>query len=96
MIFKLNCDMRVIYFEFISKKNENKQYSLSSRSRKFLHDQKDEIYQQGIHEFTGMNQLAEQVVRYDLDDMDVCWLQRMNEEREEMGKKYLKHTTTSC
>ncbi|KAL5013057.1 hypothetical protein ScPMuIL_011608 [Solemya velum] len=62
-------------------------------SRKFLHDQKDEIYQQGIHEFTGMNQLAEQVVRYDLDDMDVCWLQRMNEEREEMGESFIHEWT---
>ena len=33
-----------------------------------------------------MSQLAEQVVRYDLDDLDVCWLQRVNEEREEIGK----------
>lgn len=37
-----------------------------------------------------MNQLAEQVVRYDLDDMDVCWLQRMNEEREETGAHSLR------
>eukprot|EP00106_Octopus_bimaculoides_P023462 XP_014790904.1 PREDICTED: protein Jade-1-like [Octopus bimaculoides] len=32
-----------------------------------------------------MQQLAEQVVRYDLDDIDVCWLTKVNEEREEMG-----------
>ena len=32
-----------------------------------------------------MSQLAEQVVRYDLDDLDVSWLQRVNEEREEIG-----------
>lgn len=47
---------------------------------------KDEIYKQGEHELTGMQQLAEQVVRYDLDDLDVCWLERMNDKRMELGK----------
>ena len=50
-----------------------------------MHSNKDETYRQGCHELTGMSQLAEQVVRYDLDDLDVCWLQRVNEEREEIG-----------
>ncbi|KAK3577242.1 hypothetical protein CHS0354_030523 [Potamilus streckersoni] len=54
--------------------------------KKYLHDTRDETYKQGIHELTGMQQLAEQVVRYDLDDLDVCWLQKVNEEREEMGE----------
>ena len=36
-----------------------------------------------------MSQLAEQVVRYDLDDLDVCWLQRVNEEREEIGNYWI-------
>ena len=54
--------------------------------KKLLHSTKDETYRQGCHELTGMSQLAEQVVRYDLDDLDVCWLQRVNEEREEIGK----------
>ncbi|KAL3880908.1 hypothetical protein ACJMK2_033112 [Sinanodonta woodiana] len=54
--------------------------------KKYLHDARDETYKQGIHELTGMQQLAEQVVRYDLDDLDVCWLQKVNEEREEMGE----------
>ena len=35
-----------------------------------------------------MSQLAEQVVRYDLDDLDVSWLQRVNEEREEIGIQF--------
>ncbi|XP_033743740.1 uncharacterized protein LOC117329742 [Pecten maximus] len=51
--------------------------------RKFLHATKDESFQQSIHEFTGMQQLSESVVRYDLDNLDVCWLQKANEEREE-------------
>ena len=40
-----------------------------------------------------MSQLAEQVVRYDLDDLDVAWLQRVNEEREEIGNS-LSHFVT--
>lgn len=54
--------------------------------KKFLHGQKDETYQLGQHELTGMAQLAEQVVRYDLDDLDVCWLQELNSQREEVGE----------
>lgn len=46
---------------------------------------KDETYQLGQHELTGMSQLAEQVVRYDLDDLDVSWLKQLNEQREEVG-----------
>ena len=56
-----------------------------ARPKKLLHSNKDETYRQGCHELTGMSQLAEQVVRYDLDDLDVCWLRRVNEEREEIG-----------
>ncbi|XP_071086875.1 protein Jade-3-like [Haliotis cracherodii] len=53
--------------------------------RKYLHATQDETFRQGIHELTGMQQLSEQVVRYDLDDLDVSWLELANEEREEMG-----------
>ena len=38
-----------------------------------------------MHELTGMSQMAEQVVRYDLDDLDVAWLRQLNEQREECG-----------
>ena len=54
--------------------------------RKFLHNAQDENYKQGIHELTLMQQLADQVVRYDLDEVDSCWLQRINDERLELGK----------
>ncbi|WAQ98834.1 JADE1-like protein [Mya arenaria] len=53
--------------------------------KKFLHALKDETYQLGQHELTGMSQLSEQVVRYDLDDLDVAWLQLLNEQRVECG-----------
>lgn len=54
--------------------------------KKYLHAMKDETYQLGMHELTGMSQLAEQVVRYDLDDLDVSWLKQLNEQREEVGE----------
>ncbi|XP_060564913.1 LOW QUALITY PROTEIN: protein Jade-3-like [Ruditapes philippinarum] len=54
--------------------------------KKFLHAQKDETYQLGQHELTGMSQLSEQVVRYDLDDLDVSWLKQLNVQREEVGE----------
>lgn len=54
--------------------------------RKYLHGSKDETFQQGIHELTGMQQLADQVIRYDLDDIDVCWLNLANEKREETSE----------
>lgn len=56
------------------------------RPRKLLHSCKDETYKQGDHELTGMQQLADQVVRYDLDDLDVSWLDSMNAERLGLGK----------
>lgn len=61
--------------------------------RKFLHGMKDEIYKQGDHELTGMQQLAEQVVRYDLDDLDVCWLERINDSRMELGQEVIHEWT---
>lgn len=33
-----------------------------------------------------MQQLADQVIRYDLDDIDVCWLNLVNEKREETSE----------
>ncbi|KAK6975597.1 Protein Jade-1 [Biomphalaria glabrata] len=53
--------------------------------RKYLHEKVDDTYQAGIHELTGMQDLAEQIVRYDLDDQDVTWLELVNDDREEMG-----------
>ncbi|OWF37269.1 protein Jade-3-like [Mizuhopecten yessoensis] len=61
--------------------------------RKFLHAIKDESFQQSMHEFTGMQQLSESVVRYDLDDLDVCWLQKANEEREENAETLIHEWT---
>ncbi|RUS88301.1 hypothetical protein EGW08_003939 [Elysia chlorotica] len=53
--------------------------------RKMLHECSDETFEPGKHELTRMQEIAEQIVRYDLDDQDVRWLELVNEEREEMG-----------
>ncbi|XP_064637141.1 protein Jade-3-like [Lineus longissimus] len=52
---------------------------------KMFHAVPDENYNKAVHYLTGMQQLADEVVRYDLDDLDVCWLRRINEERITMG-----------
>ena len=37
------------------------------------------------HEYKNSNDLADNVCRYDLDDLDVAWLEKYNEERVDMG-----------
>ena len=54
--------------------------------KKLLHAQNDENYRQGNHELHETHKLAEQVCRYDLDDLDVSWLLRANQELEACGK----------
>ncbi|XP_076467534.1 uncharacterized protein LOC143298551 [Babylonia areolata] len=52
---------------------------------KLLHERVDEVYKKGMHELTGMPELVDQLVRYDLDDLDVCWLEELNFRYREMG-----------
>ena len=54
--------------------------------KKFLHAQTDENYKQGVHELHETQKLAEHVCRYDLDDLDVSWLNLANKEFENCGK----------
>lgn len=46
------------------------------------------------HEFKNSNDLADNVCRYDLDDLDVAWLEKYNEERVDMGKLYINLVVT--
>lgn len=78
-----------IHVRVLREKSKTGDFKILRNSRKLLHAAADETYRQGMHELTGMQQLAEQVVRYDLDDIDVCWLTQVNEEREEMGESMI-------
>jgi len=54
--------------------------SFKLNPRKYLHATQDANFQSGIHELTMVDQMAEQVCRYDLDDLDMAWLTRTNED----------------
>ena len=55
------------------------------RPKKFLHAAQDETFKQGLHELHGMQSLADEVCRYDLDDFDSVWLRLYNELRVNCG-----------
>nr|XP_020848527.1 protein Jade-3 isoform X1 [Phascolarctos cinereus] len=52
------------------------------RPRKYIHCSSQEPPEPG---YINILELAESVCRYDLDDMDIFWLQELNEELKEMG-----------
>ncbi|XP_007501103.1 protein Jade-3 isoform X2 [Monodelphis domestica] len=52
------------------------------RPRKYIHCSSQEPTEPG---YINILELAESVCRYDLDDMDIFWLQELNEELKEMG-----------
>ncbi|KGL81886.1 Protein Jade-3, partial [Tinamus guttatus] len=55
---------------------------LYTRPRKYIHCSSQEPTEPG---YINILELAESVCRYDLDDMDIFWLQELNEELTEMG-----------
>ena len=55
--------------------------------KKLLHSAKDETYQIAVHELHEQQKLAEQVCRYDLDDLDVLWLEEFNDILDEWGEE---------
>uniref|UniRef100_H3A0A1 Jade family PHD finger 3 n=1 Tax=Latimeria chalumnae TaxID=7897 RepID=H3A0A1_LATCH len=55
---------------------------LFTRSRKFIHCSSQDTADTG---YINILELAESMCRYDLDDMDLYWLQDLNEELGEMG-----------
>ena len=54
--------------------------------KKMLYAIKDENFDSSKHELYEMHKMAEQICRYDLDKMDVTWLELYNQQREEAGK----------
>nr|KAG5701801.1 hypothetical protein BaRGS_000791 [Batillaria attramentaria] len=73
----MKADIKLVFLELC--------LSRTVSPHKLLHERADETYKKGMHELTGMQQLAEQLVRYDLDDLDVCWLEEVNLSRLELG-----------
>lgn len=57
---------------------------LYTRPRKYIHCSSQESAEPG---YINILELAESMCRYDLDDMDIFWLQEVNEELAEMGEK---------
>lgn len=67
-----------------------------SRPKKFLHASQDEAFKPAIHELHEGQKLTEEVCRYDLDDLDILWLQTFNEICEEIGEIYLALHFCNC
>ena len=57
------------------------------RPKKLLHAVADETYRQGMHELHDTQKLADEVCRYDLDELDVTWLSNYNCLRLQQGKQ---------
>lgn len=55
------------------------------RPRKYIQCSNPETTEPG---YINITELAASVCRYDLDDMDIFWLQSLNEDLAEMGKLY--------
>lgn len=65
--------------------------------KKLLHSAKDEQFEQALHELHEQQKLAEQVCRYDLDDMDVLWLDSFNDLLESWGQEPItEYTMEKC
>ena len=56
-----------------------------NRPKKLLHAVQDETYRQGLHELHETQKMADEVCRYDLDELDCAWLANYNELRKEHG-----------
>ena len=57
------------------------------RSEKYILTHEDSgRFTKSSHEYEDVSDRAGNVCRYDLDDLDVAWLEKYNEERVDMGK----------
>ncbi|XP_022254943.1 uncharacterized protein LOC106470609 isoform X2 [Limulus polyphemus] len=67
----------------IRKKEKKHNFKLPKKLIRCSHDQ---FFSNDLHVLTNVATQAEKVCRYDLDDIDVQWLKRVNEELEELGQ----------
>lgn len=70
----------VLYFRVVAEKVKQVLYT---RPRKYIRCSSQEPTEPG---YINILELAESMCRYDLDDMDIFWLQEVNEELAEMGE----------
>lgn len=66
-----------------SKKSTSSGYKLP---KKYVRVVKTGDYNPGKHHFSPNNRAQEKVCRYDMDDLDFCWLMMVNKDREKMGR----------
>ncbi|XP_076315906.1 uncharacterized protein LOC143228548 [Tachypleus tridentatus] len=64
--------------------------------KKLIRCSHDPFFSNDIHVLTNVATQAEKVCRYDLDDMDVQWLKRLNEELETLGQPQIEEQTVEC
>ncbi|XP_066562167.1 protein Jade-3 isoform X2 [Amia ocellicauda] len=69
---------------------EKPKESLYSRPRKYIQCSSPEPAEPG---YINILELAESMCRYDLDDIDLYWLQELNVELEDMGERFVDELT---
>lgn len=72
----------ITFFCFYRVTDEKNKAVIFSRPRKYIHSSGSEPPELG---YVDIRTLADSVCRYDLDDMDVAWLELLNEEFRGMG-----------
>lgn len=78
--------LSVSFFCFSRIISEKVKEVLFIRPRKYIRCSSSETTDPG---YINITELAASVCRYDLDDMDMFWLQELNEDLTEMGKLFL-------
>lgn len=78
-------DLSVSFFHFSRVVAEKVKDVLFMRPRKYIHCSSSETTEPG---YINIMELAASVCRYDLDDMDIFWLQELNEDLAEMGELF--------
>lgn len=72
----------IFYFRPVSPLYNNKDFRLP---KKLLKSEKDNFFNGNAHSLYDVHGLAEEMCRYDLDDKDMLWLTRINEDRQNCG-----------
>lgn len=82
-LFSVSNHLTVLLLLFRSITEKSKEV-LYSHQRKYIQCSSQEATEPG---YVNIKELAEAMCRYDLDDMDLYWLQALNFELGRMGKK---------